>query len=290
MPFEFAILAAFGAMACWGFGDYFIQKTTRKIGDIEALFWIGVIGSIALFPFVLPELPLLFSIGNASILLFLGVLTFFVAVLLFEAYKEGKLSVIDVLLEIELPITIFLAIIFYNETLSSLQYLIIGLVFAGILLISTPSLSLKSARVRLEKGLVLGIVAAVGLGVMNFLTGAGARMASPILAIWVPWVIYTVMCLVIIAKRKAFSKLFQDAKLHFKVILPMGVFDTAAWLLFAFALSSNSISLTTAITEAYPALALFLGVYLNKEAIASHQYIGAFLAIIACIFLGLILV
>src|SRR3989344_6699605 len=121
MAFELSILAAFGAMICWGFGDFLIQRSTRKFGNVEALAFIGIIGSIGLLPFIIPELSLLYTAENAAFLLFVGVFTFIVALLDFEALKEGKLSVIDVILEVELPITVVLGIIYFGEELTSAQ-------------------------------------------------------------------------------------------------------------------------------------------------------------------------
>ena len=60
----------------------------------------------------------------------------------------------------------------------------------------------------------------------------------------------------------------------------MGIFDTLAWVFYAFAVSQNEISITTAITESYPAIALFLGIKFNKEKIKWHQYLGAVLALV----------
>ena len=37
MSISVGIGLAFVAMLCWGFGDFLIQRSTRKVGDIEAL-------------------------------------------------------------------------------------------------------------------------------------------------------------------------------------------------------------------------------------------------------------
>jgi len=50
---ETGIIFAFGAMLFWGFGDFLIQRTTRKIGDIETLAFISIFGSIGLLPVLL---------------------------------------------------------------------------------------------------------------------------------------------------------------------------------------------------------------------------------------------
>ena len=76
MIIETSLLFAFLAMLCWGFGDFFIQRTTRKIGDVESLAYIGIIGSIILLPFVIKDFSLLFSFKNLALLFLLGIITF----------------------------------------------------------------------------------------------------------------------------------------------------------------------------------------------------------------------
>jgi len=165
MGIEVSLIFASAAMLCWGFGDFFIQKCTKKIGDIESLAFIGIIGAIIILPFAIKELPLI-SAYNLLILLIVSIVTFIAAILNFEALKEGKLSIIDVILEIELPITIILGFIFFKETLSYLQFLIIFFILLGIILIATKSF--RSWKLRLERGVLLAFFAAIGMGAVNF--------------------------------------------------------------------------------------------------------------------------
>lgn len=284
---EWSVLAAFGAMICWGLGDFFIQRSTRQIGNVESLAWIGVIGSVLLLPFVWNDLALLVQPQNALFFVGLGALTFIVALINFEALKEGKLSVIDVILEIELPITVGFGIVFLAEAISLVQWFAIAFVFAGIVMISLPKLSISKSIKQFEKGIGYALLAAVGLGILNFWTGVGAKTFSPFLVIWVPWAIFGVLCLIIIAKREGFARFFQNAKKFKKTILAESLLDTAAWVLFAIALSTHAISIVTAITESYPALAVLLGVFINKEKIQQHQWAGAVLALAGSVWLGI---
>lgn len=71
------------------------------------------------------------------------------------------------------------------------------------------------------------------------------------------------------------------------LILWMGIIDTAAWVFYSFAVYNENVGLVTAITESYPAVAIFLGVWLNKEKINWHQYLGAGLAIVSSVALAI---
>lgn len=287
MGIEVGILFAFGAMLCWAFGDFFIQKCCRKIGDIESLAYIGILGSIVLIPLAIKNLSSFFSLPNLMLLILLGVITFIAAIFDFEALKKGKISIVDVIIELELPVTIILAFVFFRETLSLIQFIVISFVFIGIILIATKSFS--HWKTRLERGALLALIAAIGMGGINFLTAASSRAISPIMAIWFPWVIFTALCFVVLIKRGDFGKFIKNGAKFKWIVLAMAIFDTAAWLFYAYAIIDSEIAITTAITESYPAIAMFLGIWLNKEKINWHQYLGAFLALGASFVLAFVI-
>jgi drug/metabolite transporter (DMT)-like permease len=285
MSLEMGIVAAFLAMLCWGVGDFFIQKNVRKIGNMESLALIGIIGIVGLFPFVLKDFSLLGESQNLYLLLALGIITFIAAIFNFEALKQGKLSVIEVILELELPVTIALGIVFFKEVITLTQVLIIVPIFVGISLMAMKSL--ENPLKKLEKGVLIAIVAALTLAFVNFFTASGAKMVSPIMAIWVPAVVFTILSIIVIIKTGKFRQFSSDIREFKWIILVMGIMDTAAWLFYALALQNNALSIITAITESFPAIALFLGVWLNKEIIHKHQYAGAFLALASSFLLAL---
>src|SRR3989338_11631757 len=110
--YSIGIIFALVAMLCWGFGDFLIQRSLRKIGDWETLFIISAVGCIVLLPFVWTGLHHLFEPGSGKIILFSAGAVLFVAALLeFEALKRGKISVIEPTWSIEIPASIFLAYI-----------------------------------------------------------------------------------------------------------------------------------------------------------------------------------
>ena len=185
-------------MLCWGFGDFVIQKATRKIGDMEALAWIGLLGTIGLLPFVWHDLSLVTSRSNFLVLFALGVITFIIGIVNFEALKRGKISVVEVILEAELPVAILLGLFFLNESLSGAQALLTILVFGGIILIAAEPGAIKKEHF-FEKGAFLALVAAAGYGIIDFLTAVGAKTISSLLTIWFAWATFTLICFIYLA-------------------------------------------------------------------------------------------
>lgn len=286
MLVSIGIAAALAATVAWGVGDFFIQRATRKLGDVETLAWIGLVGSIALLPFVWNDLALLFSRSNFFILLVLGLVTFAVGIANFEAFKRGKLAVVDVLLEFELPLTVLLGLLVFKESLSWLQIFLIFTIFVGIVLIAIDPREFKRRHL-LEKGAVLALVAAVGYGLINFLTAVGARDISPLLAIWFPWVVFTVICGAWLAKQGKLKSTLRHIKSFPGLIFTIGIVDTLAWTSFALAVEGKELAVTIAITESYPVISLLLGLFVNKEKIFGWQLFGMALTITASVAMGL---
>lgn len=281
-----ALIGAFAAMLCWGAGDFLIQRSTRKIGNIEALAWIGIIGVLGMLPFILGDLAHLSLAQNLIILLALGVVTFIAALFDFEALKEGKISVIDMVLSLELPFTIMLGMLFFDERLTLLQFALIVALMWGVSMISMSG----SLRLKLERGVWLAVAAAVGMGLVNFLTALSAVRISPLMAVWFPWLIFTILCLIIIWRRnRGLSHFKTHVREHHRLIIGMGIFDTAAWIFYAYALTGGDLGIITAITESYPVVAMALGVTIGGERITRRQYAGAAIAIIASIMLAFML-
>lgn len=285
MGVSIVIVFAFAAMLSWGFGDFFIQRSIRKIGGIETLAWIGLIGSIGLLPFVFKEISLLQNPSNLLLILGLGIISFASALFDFKALKEGKLSVTEVMLEAELPITIALSYIFLKEVLNTFQAIVILFILFGIIL--TAIKSFNHFRSRIEKGVVLAFIAAFLFGFLNVGIGFSSKLLSPLFVIWGSWAVYTVLCLVIIFFQGGSRKFFSQGLKNKRLILIIGVIDTLAWIFYAFALSKSEVSIVTAITESYPAIALILGVWVNKEKVLLHQYFGAAIAIVCSVLLSM---
>lgn len=285
MIIEISIIFAFCAMLCWAVGDFFIQHSTRRVGNIEIMAIIGIVGSIGLLPFVFSELKLLSSIQNLVLVSVLGIITFVMSVVDFEALKEGKLSVVEVILEIELPVTVVLSVIFFRESILLYQFGIMLIMLLGLILIATKSFSHWKAK--LERGAVLALLAAFLMGLTNFLTAKSSRSVSPLMAVWVPWVIFTVISIIIIIKRGDIKR-FGANIMQFKwLLLVTGIIDTVSWIFYAYATHNYDVAIITAITECYPAVAMFLGLWLNKEHIKWYQYVGAVLALAGSIILAL---
>ncbi len=292
---KFAILFAFLAMFSWGVGDFLIQRTVKKIGEFETLIWINLIGGLGLLPFVIGDFSKLHW-GNVWPLILLGVIDFFYGITLLKAYDRGKLSVVEIIMTVELPFTVLLGMSFFKEKLTLPQTLLILLILSGIIFISKSPATLMDKLVkfftgrahRLEKGVILAVIAAFISGFYNFMVAFNARDISAVMAIWFPWTMSFLCLFVYVLFKKGFKTFINKSKKEKGMILITGLIDTLAWISFSIALSKNELSITTAITESYPAIAMFLGIKYNREKISGSQYFGAVAALMGSVIIGII--
>lgn len=280
------ILFAFIALVSWGFGDFFIQKTTRVVGSWKALFFIGVVGLVGLFPFVKNDLATL-NAANLLLLGLLGVVVVFAALFDFEALRQGKIAIVEPIIGLELPITVGLSLTLANETLSLLQLFLIGIVFIGIMLVITAHHTHLHYYKRIfERGVILAGIGAIGMALTNFLVGVSSQGISPLITIWFVHSLLAVVCGIYILYKGEFKNLVSDFKNHPKPIIGQSILDNVAWVSFAKATTFIPIAIATTISESYIALAVLLGLFINREKLRTHQIVGVALATIGVITLS----
>src|SRR3989338_6851451 len=286
MSHSMGILFAFIALVSWGFGDFFIQRTVRVVGSWRALFFIGIVGLVGLLPFVKNDLT---SLNSANLLLLglLGVVVVFAALFDFEALRQGKIAIVEPIIGLELPITVGLSLALANETLSFLQLLLIGIVFIGIMFAITAHHTYLHYHKRIfERGVILAGVGAIGMALTNFLVGVSSQDISPLVTIWFAHSLLAMVCGIYILYKGDFGSLISDFKNYPKPIIGQSVLDNVAWVSFAKATTYIPIAIATTISESYIALAVLLGLFVNRERLRVHQIVGVALATIGVITLS----
>jgi drug/metabolite transporter (DMT)-like permease len=273
------IIFALVALVCWGFGDFFIQRTSRKVGIVDALFYIDLIGAVVLTPFVWHRIPELDSFA-VGILLLGGIFITVAAFLLFQGLKIGKLSIVEPIASLELPFTVLVAALFGQEHLGWQPYLLIFIVFLGIVLSVTEGLHVfKNSLGRVERGTWFVLAGACFMALSNVTIGLGSQASDPLMAIWATNLVTIVPCLIYYIYTQRFGLMLNHIRKYPGTVLAEVVFDNGAWIAYAAAVLFIPISVAVTITESYIILAVLLGIIINREKLRHHQYLGIILAI-----------
>jgi len=280
------ILLAFVALLSWGFGDFLIEKSTRRFGDWVALFYITTFGSIVLFPFVYSDISRSFSAHGMLLLAASGVILF-AGLLDLEALRIGKISVIEPIYALEIPVAAVLAAYVIHETLTVPQTVFIVAIMAGIFLISTRSFSALK-KIHTEKGVLQAVVATIGMGAVNFLFGVGSRETSPLMINWFTSVFVALVALIYLIWTSRTHEIIADLKKEKLLAFGVSFFDNLAWVSFSYAMLFIPIAIATGISEGYIAFAGALGLAFNREKLQRHQWVGFFLVVISVVLLAFI--
>ena len=247
---------------------------------------ISLTGSIIIAPFVYSSLGA--ALSNRSdlfLLLFIGAVQFTEALINFEAYKRGKIAVIEPVLSLEIPIVAVLSLIFIGEALAPIEYILIIALMFGIMLVSIKSYYLTKFD-RLEKGILLGVASGTILGISSFVIGFGSRVTNPLVVIWFISINITVYTAIYLAYTERLHKLIRDTRKRPLLILSTGLFDNGAWLAYAAATVLLPITIAVALSENFIIVAALLGLVVAKERILSHQKIGLAIAVVCTIILA----
>ncbi|MCX6719458.1 MAG: DMT family transporter [Candidatus Taylorbacteria bacterium] len=278
---------AFVAMLCWGFGDFLIQKSTRKLGDWETLFVISLFGVLVLLPFVWKSIPgvLMGSLGNILILSAASVVILLAALIDFEALRKGKFAIVEPIWSLEVPVAALLAFFLLNERISVFQIVSIIALLVCLMMVSFREKSFSKSLL-MEKGALLAVIGAMIMGCSNFLMGWGGRVTDPLFVNFFTNVFLTLATLLFLIVSGRMNRVWGDIKHGYGYLLPMALFDNIAWIAYVFAMNLSSIAVVTALSESYIIITVLLGLFINKEKIQKHQKVGLVGAIIFAIVLA----
>lgn len=291
MEFEFGILFALFTLFLWGGGDFLIQRTTRQIGNWETVFLIGLFGTILLTPFVYQDVVRYLS--AASIIAVLAVASIFglVASLFdFESLKKGKIAAVEPILALEIPTVAVLSLIFLKEVLSLLELFLIAVIIIGLVLVSLRERNFKLLRSKgLEKGVILMTIAAILMGGTAFFVGYGSRITNPLFVNWFVALIATVFMAAYLFFKGTLPRLVKNVLKSPKLVFTTCLFDNLAWISFAAAVLFIPITIAMTLSENFIAVAVLLGLIVNREMLRLHQKIGFVLAlagtVVLCLFI-----
>ena len=277
------------AMLSWGIGDFLIQRSARKIGDWETLFVITAFGTLVLFPLVYRNIPQLFSedLFGLAVLIGSGLLLTVASLCIFEAFKKGKLSILEPILSFEIPAASILAFVVLGDQISLTQVVLIATLMIGLSLLSFREKYISKSFF-LEKGIVLFFVGAFLMGAGDFFLGWGARLTDPLIANFVLSFVIATISGAALVMRGQIRKTIQDIRANRASLLVMSISDNIAWVAYAFAMSLVPIAIATGLSESSIIVAVVLGLFVNRERPQLHQKLGMVIALASAITLAAI--
>lgn len=265
-----------------------MQRSIRKIGNWQTLFFISSTGAVMLLPFVWNNIPKIFSPDSRStitVLLLGGLILFVAAVLDFEALKRGKLAIVEPIWSVEVPVAGILAFIILREEISLLQIILIATLLVSLIILSIKE-NIQIKRFILEKGAIYAFLGALFMGTANFMVGWGGRLSDPLMVNFFVDVLIAILSGLYLLVSKQLQSSFGGFRNNFNILLSASILDKIAWLAFVFAMVFAPIAIAVALSESYIIIAVILGLSLNKERLIKYQKLGMIFAIISALILA----
>jgi len=280
-----AIGAGLGGMLGWGFADFFAKKTIDRLGDIETLFWGQVIGIVPLAVLLafFPTIPSLDGSQWAYVAA-LGVWSGLSYIPTYVAFGKGQVSLLSPLFASYAVVVAILSATFLGEHIPLGVILVFVVVFAGVVLVSGDPRSIlglltgQRAKVQTIAG-VREIALAIALyslwliALDRFVSGRN----------WIPILlgirIFSALSLFVYARIAKRKLAVRDASL-WKFLVPIGVFDVAAFaaVTFGYSLSSH-VSIITMLSGAFSLPTIILARTFLKERATGLQTAGSVLVV-----------
>ena len=132
-------------------------------------------------------------------------------------------------------------------------------------------------------------IAAILMGGTAFFVGYGSRITNPLFVNWFVALIATVFIAGYLFFKGTLPRLVKNVLKSPKLVFTTCLFDNLAWISFAAAVLFIPITIAMTLSENFIAVAVLLGLIVNREMLRLHQKIGFVLAlagtVVLCLFI-----
>ena len=306
------IILGLSAALFWGTADFLVRYTTRIIGTYRTLFYMQFIGFACLSIYLVASGEFSRLAARISwqwwiLALITALLNVISALALYRSFEIGVLAIVSPIAASSTALTVVLAIL-SGEMISRARGIGITAALIGVALAATrftPSsnteerdLDPKSTtysnkryrkpgllrRGQLTRGVGWALVAAVSYGVDFWLLGIYiAPVFGGIMPVWIIR-ITTISTLAIFA-MPARQSLQWPPRRAWRLIIPIGLLDTMAFLSVAIGYTTDQVSVVSVLASLFSAVTVLLAWIFLREKLQWSQWLG-----IVIIFLGVSLV
>ena len=274
------VLLGLGSGLCWGTADFFGGLQSRHLPALAVALWSQVAGAIALcFALVaLGEPPVLVSMAWGSGAGFFGGIAL---VLFYRGLAGGVMSLVAPISACGAMVPVAVAFAM-GEVPGLLTSIGIAAAVSGIVLVSLHSPETPYSAGRPRQAVILALGAAIGFGMFYVLTDQGSAVGdtTPLWTIAGARIGSLITLLGLIAAGP------RSAPWPGRRTLPVaaiGVTDTLANVLFAYASTQGNLGVAAVLGSLYPVATVLLGRIVLEERLAGIQHLGVGLALIGVV-------
>ena len=277
-----AILLALGASLSWGVADFGAGISARRLPIplvIAAAQTAGLLFVVAVVAIFRPAVPTAAQLAWGALA---GVIGLFGLSAFYKALEVGAMGIVGPLSATAavVPLAYGLA---RGERPASLQLAGVGLAVLGVIAASVERAADIPGR-RIGAGVGLALLAALGFGCSLIALSKAAAGG----ALWAPLSMRAAASPLILAFVLVLRPQASGLRASLWLLVGVGVFDTAANMLFGLAAARGLLSVVSVLSSLYPVVLVALARFLLHERIQRHQLAGVAVALggVALISLG----
>lgn len=278
----FGLLSAIGL----GFADLTGAAVVRRLGVLRTAVVSHLFTTALLTVFLLIASDLgALSAAHWAQLAGLSVLGTFVYIAFYRALQLGPIAIVTPVVSTYAVIVILLSVVVIGERLSGGQVLAIAATIGGVVMASVDIGEIRSGRM-LSRGVLIALVATVGVGVWIYAIGVVSRD----LGWFLPVYINRLLTLAILAPVAAVRRSWPWQQLTVPLVLGVlvvGVLETASLMAFARGAEIGTISIVAAASTVYPVVPILGGVFIFHERLAPTQVAGLVIVVVGLVMLAL---
>ena len=281
-----AVIFALIAFVGWGVGDILVAITARKIDPYSAVFWSMFLTVILFSPYALYTIDDLVKLTPQLLLL-----TIFLAILLMggilsyrEALRIGNPALVGTIGAGFTAVTTILAIIFFSEHLTTLQYSMVVLIFLGVFLSIFDIKEIIKRKVRFDRGVVLALISMLTWGIYFAFVKIPVREVGWFWPFYISFLLFPILYIFMRIRSVTLSKPTVNNALVPLVVSTFMV--RVAEFSFSLGISRGFTSFIAPIAGASPVLFVVLAFLVFKNPITRQQILGIIITLIGIVLLS----
>jgi len=286
MAFSAGIFMGLLTMVFWGVGDFLQAFVSKKIGGMKTFFLLNFLIFIFTLPFALYYFfigELNFDLNYLWLFLVAGIVDVIGYYNFIKSLEIGEVSINAPIAATYPVVTVGLSLLVLKEVLSLQKIFAIMIILSGVILVSTNLSAIKKAR---PKGIKEAILSMLFFGILFFITGYLTRFIDQFTVFIVSIIIGQGMMVIYALMRKGIPAKKDLAKKNILLFMSLNaIFIIAAWFAFTKGMSTELVSIVSAVSSLYPAITVLLALIFLKEKLVLNQKIG-----IAVILLGIVMI
>lgn len=280
----FAFITFFG----WGIGDLLVAVTARRLNPYTGTLWSMVL-TIILFgtyiPFAFSDLtkltPFLLLLNIVlGIILIAGIIAYR------EGFRIGNVALVSTIGSSFTAVTTIMALIFFNERLTLLQTITIVTIFIGLFLSMFKIDEIRSRKVVLEKGLVLGAIAMACWSIYFTFIKIPAKEIGWFWPNYITFLLFPFLYLFM--RLRKIPILSPNTNKAFIPLVASTITARIAEFSFNLGVSRGFTSIVAPIAGASPVLTVFLAFLTFRDPITRQQIIGIIVTLVGIVLLSLL--